>query len=73
LDEGDEPEIDIVSRFSVSQLDFIIADLMVFYKGAVTYSDFMCMPIDEILQLQYFAHNINKEVERRNKQASKGL
>jgi hypothetical protein len=73
LDEGDEPEIDIVSRFSVSQLDFIIADLMVFYKGAVTYSEFMSMPIDEILQLQYFAHNINKEVERRNKQASKGL
>jgi len=73
LDEGNEQEINDDARFPVEQLDFIIADLMVFYKGAVSYSEFRSMPIDEVLQLKQFADRINKEVERRNKQANKGI
>lgn len=46
------------------QIDYIIAHLMVFYKGALSYSELQEMPYPEILRLNEFAGRINKERER---------
>jgi len=45
-------------------IDYIIAHLMVFYKGALSYSELNEMPYPEILKLNHFADRINKARER---------
>jgi len=46
------------------KIDYIIAHLMVFYKGALSYKQLQEMPYPEILKLNEFAQRINKERER---------
>ena len=48
-------------------LDRLIANLMVFYKGALTYEALQKMPIPELLVLRDEADRINKEVARKQK------
>jgi len=42
----------------------MIANLMKFYEGAVSYEAFQAMPYPDILKLNEFAERINKETER---------
>ena len=49
------------------EVDYIIAHLMVFYKGALSYSELQAMPYPELLKLNEFAERINKERERASK------
>jgi len=48
-------------------LDRLIANLMVFYKGALSYETLQAMPVPDLLQLRDEADRINKEVERKQK------
>ena len=50
-----------------TKIDYIIAHLMVFYKGSLSYSQLQGMPYPEILKLNEFAERINKERERATK------
>lgn len=45
-------------------LESIIADLMVFYKGAISLHEFEHMPIPKILDFQRYAQRINEARER---------
>lgn len=47
-----------------ARIDYIIAHLMVFYKGALSYTELQEMPYPEIFKLNKFAERINKERER---------
>lgn len=48
-----------------------MANLMVYYKGAITYNELQNMPIPEMLKLQEYAEKITKkqqaELERQSK------
>lgn len=45
----------------------MIANLMIFYKGGLSYTELQSMPLPNIFRLQEFAARINKERERANK------
>ena len=47
-----------------SKIDWVIPNLMVFYKGALSYNDLQIMPYPDILKLNDYAQRINKERER---------
>jgi len=49
---------------SNESLDYLISCLMVFYKGALSYTDLQSMPIPELYQLNAHAAKINKEIEK---------
>jgi len=40
---------------------------MVFYKGAVTFDNLKHMPLDEIFQLNFYAHKYKQQIERESK------
>jgi hypothetical protein len=42
----------------------MIANLMVFYKGGLSYTELQNMPLPEVYKLNKFAERINKERER---------
>lgn len=41
-----------------------MANLMVFYRGALSYTELQNMPLPEMLRLQKYAVNINEERKR---------
>ncbi len=49
----------------------MIANLMVFYKGAISYKEFQEMPINDLIDLNNFAQKINREQEKEMKKASR--
>lgn len=69
MDEKIEAEIG--SNLTVYKIDYLIANLMVFYKGAVDYNSLNSMPLDELLQLNDFADKINRDIEQSSKKASR--
>jgi hypothetical protein len=40
---------------------------MIFYKGAVTYSDLETMPLDKIFQLNHYAYKYKNLLDRESK------
>lgn len=49
------------------KIDWLFANLMVFYKGGLTYSELNNMPIPLVLKYYEFANQINREAERKSK------
>ena len=45
-------------------IEYLIAKLIKFYNGGISYSDFMSMPIPKIYQLALFSGKISGEEER---------
>ncbi len=54
-------------------MGYLIANLAVFYKGAVSIRELESMPIPKILELNQYAERINQEVERKLKGNRHGL
>jgi len=52
-------------------IGYLIANLMVFYKGAISYKELINMPIPELLELQKYAEKINREIENESRRRSK--
>ena len=52
---------------SDEEVEFLIADLAVFYKGAVTFSELEHMPLSKVYRLNKYADKMNKEIERQAK------
>lgn len=52
---------------SAEEIDYIISNLMVFYKGALSYETLQNMPLPEIYQLNLHAGRISKEIEKASK------
>lgn len=50
-----------------NSIDYLIANLMVFYKGALSYSELQSMPLPELYQLNEYAVKINREIEKEAK------
>lgn len=46
------------------KIDYMIATLMVFYKGSLSYDRLMSLPIPKLRSLCEYAVKINKEQER---------
>lgn len=46
------------------KIGYIIASLMVFYKGSLSYDRLMSLPIPELTRLCEYAAKITKEQER---------
>lgn len=42
----------------------MIANLMVFYKGGLSYTDLQSMPIPELFRYHGYASRINREMEK---------
>ena len=52
-----------MDKTSDEQIGYIIANLMVYYKGALTYDRLMTMPIPLLLDYLKYAGKIEKEKE----------
>jgi len=52
-------------------LGYLIANLMVFYEGAISYSELKEMPLPELIELQRYAERINREIEYETKRRIK--
>jgi hypothetical protein len=50
----------------------MLCNLMVFYKGALSYSDLKSMPIPELYELQSNASRMIKEIELERARVQKG-
>lgn len=50
-----------------SKIDWMFANLMVFYKGGLSYTELNNMPIPLVLEYHDYAEKMNKEAERRAK------
>ena len=51
------------------RIDFLIANLMVYYKGAISYKDFQEMSYADILKHERYASQINQAREREIKKS----
>lgn len=59
------------SSINEDEYSLMIANLMVFYKGAVSYKDLQSMPVVEVYQLQKNAISILDEIKKENQRAKK--
>lgn len=50
-----------------SRIDYMFANLMVFYKGGLSYTELNNMPIPLVLKYYEFADQMNREAERKAK------
>jgi hypothetical protein len=49
-------------------IGYLIANVIFFYKGAVSYECAKNMPILELFELSEYGAQINKEIEKQSKQ-----
>lgn len=49
------------------KIDWMFANLMVFYKGGLSYSELNNMPIPLVLEYHEYAERMNREAEIRSK------
>jgi hypothetical protein len=50
---------------------FAISNLMIFYKGSVTYRELETMPLPEFLQLQANAFKVKDQIDRETEKQMK--
>jgi hypothetical protein len=50
-----------------SRIDWMFANLMVFYKGGLSFTELNNMPIPLVLTYYDYADKINREIERQSK------
>lgn len=50
-----------------AKIDWMFANLMVFYKGGLSYTELNYMPIPLVLEYNSHAERINKDAERKAK------
>lgn len=50
-----------------NKIDWMFANLMVFYKGGLSYTELNNMPIPLVLNYYEYAEKMNKEAERKSK------
>jgi hypothetical protein len=50
---------------SDEELEYLIADLIVFYKGSNSFDEYLNMPLTKIYRLNEYANRINNEITKK--------